>query len=608
MKPRGFVRGFVAYLAISVLGLSAQAQAPIALFEQRCATCHAAGDDRTPSREALRQRTPEAILDALMIGSMQPNAVGLTDAQKRALAEYIAGHPLGALVSGDASAMKNRCEPKSFSDPAKAPMWNGWGVDLANSRFQPAAAAQLPPDRVRNLKLKWAFGFASGSSAFGQPAIVGGHVFVGSDIGFVYSLDVESGCVYWSFKAQGPVRTAISVGRIGARSAIYFGDLMANVYAVDADSGAQIWTARADTHPLARITGAPTLYGDRLYVPVSSLEEATGANPIYQCCTFRGSVVAYDVSDGRQIWKTYTISDAAIPTRKNSQGTQLWGPAGAAIWSAPTIDPKSGVLYVATGDAYVEPAPETTDAVLALDLKTGRIRWVKQLTANDAFVVGCGPTAANRDNCPAEVGPDFDFGVSPILRALGNGKRILFLGQKSGIVWALDPDHSGNVVWQRRVGQGGVLGGIEWGAAADDRLGYAPVSDVLLGASQAGGLHALNLQTGAEVWRAQPPVPTGCEPNDRTCSPAQSAAVSAIPGVVFSGTVNGVMRAYSTKDGSVLWEYNTVRDYQTTNGVPAKGGAINGPGPAIVNGMLFFNSGYSSGGLPGNVLLAFGLE
>ena len=587
---------------------SAQAIQALGLFESRCGVCHTKpADDRTPTRESLRARTPEAILDAITTGSMAINAEGISDTQKRMLAEYITDRPLGAAQAGQASAMKNQCAAKPLGNPLTGPSWNGWGADPGNSRFQPAAAARLTAEQVPRLKLKWAFGFPNGASAFGQPTVAGGRIFIGSDNGFVYSIDAASGCVYWSYAAQGGVRTAITIARTGTRYAAYFGDVKANVYAIDAETGAQIWMKNAESHPLARVTGAPALHDGRLYVPVASFEEGSGPNPKYECCTFRGSVVAYDGATGEQVWKSYTIPERPRPTKKNSIGTQLYGPAGAAVWSAPTIDTKRGVLYVATGDAYTSPAAETSDAVIAFDLKSGIPMWTHQFTPNDAFLVGCPSGPSTRDNCPEVGGPDFDFGSSPMLRTLANGKSVLVIGQKSGAAWAIDPDKDGALVWQHKVGAGSALGGVEWGSAADDRQAYFATADSNLGA-KAGGLSALNLATGEEVWKAMPPA-MECG-GGRPCVQAQSAAITAIPGVVFSGTTTGVMRAYAAADGKILWEYDTAHPYETVNGVAAKGGSLNGPGPVIVDGMVFMNSGYAylGFGAPGNVLLAFGVE
>ena len=474
-----------------------------------------------------------------------------------------------------------------------------------------STGSRLTADQVPSLTLKCAFGFPNALSAYGQPAIVGGRVYAGSDGGFVYSLDAETGCVYWSFQAQAGIRTAISLGRMsGGESgqfAVYFGDIHANVYAVDAATGKLLWRQTADTHRFARITGAPALYDGRLFVPVSSLEEAAGPQPAYECCTFRGSVVAYDASTGEQLWKSYMIPVEPEPTRTTSVGTQLYGPSGAAVWSAPTIDAKRHVLYVATGDAYSGPAEGHSDAVIAFDIDTGLRAWSLQLTEGDVWIVGCGadPGAPGRpENCPDDLGPDFDFGSNPILRTLADGRDILTVGQKSGIAWALDPDRQGRVLWQLRVGKGSEQGGVQFGPAADNDSAYFATADAFAG-RDAGGLTAVRLATGEQRWSTQPPCP-----EDGRYTPAQPTAVSVIPGAVFSGTLDGVMRAYSTDDGRIIWEYDSAREYTTVNAIPAKGGGLNGPGPTIVDGMLFMNSGYSAigGNAPGNVLLAFGVD
>ena len=601
-------------LAFVVVAATASAQGfgvnGLLPFDQKCASCHVkpAAGSRAPTREQLQGRAPEAILATMTTGGMAPMAAGLTEAQMRNIAEYVSGRAFGTAEAGHAATMKNQCAAKPLGNPLAGPAWNGWGVDASNTRFQPAAAAGLTAATVPKLALKWAFGFPEGRQAFGQPTVDGGRIYVGSDNGFVYSLDAATGCVYWSYQAKAGVRTAITVAPIKAgasRFAVFFGDVRANVYAIDAETAALIWTKNADAHPVARITGAPAFHNGRLFVPVSSIEEAMGGNPAYPCCSFRGSVIAYDAATGEQHWQSFTISEAAVPMRKTSTGTQLWGPAGAAVWSAPTIDPQRGRIYISTSNGYTYPAVNTTDAVMALDLATGKRLWTRQLTPNDAYVIGCGPNAKS-ETCPQETGPDFAVGTSPILRSLPGGRRILAVGQKSGIAWGINPD-DGTVVWQHRVGQGTALGGIEWGGAADDRFVYYPNADGLLGMKAAGGLAAIRLATGEREWWA-PPIAT-CPDQTMKCIPAQSSAASAIPGVVFSGATDGMMRAYDATNGKVLWEFATARDFETVNGVKARGGSINGPGATIVNGMVFTNSGYGSfGQMAGNVLLAFGVQ
>jgi polyvinyl alcohol dehydrogenase (cytochrome) len=337
---------------------------------------------------------------------------------------------------------------------------------------------------------------------------------------------------------------------------------------------------------------------------VSSIEEVPGGSEKYPCCTFRGSVVALDAATGQQIWKSYMIPEEPKIVGKNAIGTPIWKPAGAAIWTSPTLDVEKNRIYVATGNAYTSPAAPTSDAIVALDMTTGKIVWVQQATPNDAYLVRCKPGVGN---CPEEMGPDFDFGNSPILRTLQGGRRVLALGQKSGIVYGIAPDENGKILWQMRAGKGGELGGIEWGSAADERNIYVPVSDVLHPPSEAGGLAAFDLATGKQLWKAPAP-PLNCTTGPG-CTGAQSAAVSVIPGVVFSGSVDGHLRAYSTSDGKIVWQFNTMQPFDTVNGVKGQGGSIDAAGPVIAGGMVLTNSGYGQWrGKAGNVLLAFGLQ
>ncbi len=571
------------------------------IFEQHCASCHqnaANNKDRTPSLPTLMKFLPERVYSALTTGVMKGQGQELTDTEKRLLAEFLGGRQLGSAQAGDGAKMPNQCASKSSMDSsASGPAWNGWGADTANTRFQPANAAGITGDQVPSLKLKWAFGFPNGTEAYGQPTIVSGRVFVGSDNGYVYSLDAESGCVYWSFAAQAGVRTAISVGPLKIRQPIYFGDLRANVYAVDASTGHLLWKTKVDSSPLGKITGAPTLHEGRLYVPVTSSEEVTAINPTYPCCTFRGSVVALDAKTGKTIWKTYAIAATPKPRKKNSVGTQLWAPAGAGIWSAPTIDAKRHVLYVGTGDAYTEPAAATSDSILALDLDTGKLIWTYQDIKNDVWLAGCG-TGRSSDNCPEHVGPDWDFGSSPILQTLTDGRQIIVGAHKGGSVIALDPDKKGALLWRKDLFETvpTARGQIIFGGASDGENGYYALNS--------GGIAALRLTDGQKIWFT--PLEPADTP-DKNPHPGGSAAVTSIPGVIFAGGWDGQLRALSTQDGKVIWQSNTAQSFTTVNGVKASGGSMGAPGPTVAGGMLFVGSGYIgiANGMPGNVLLAF---
>ena len=592
------------------------------LYQQNCAACHDHPKERIPPRETLARRTPEEVVTALTTGSMRVQAGGLNHNDQVALATYITGR-----VPSDNPVMppeKNRCPKGAPFEGVTSPQghWNGWGVDVDNSRFQPKPG--LGAEDLPKLELKWAFGY-HGSSVYGQPTVVGGRVYVTSVTGRVYSLDAATGCTYWTYDAQGPSRTAISFSYAFASPnsrtlipTVFFGDDTATVYALNAVTGKLRWKQRLDAHPSARISGAPVVYSQTLYVPVSSLEELAAVTPGYLCCTFRGSVAALRDIDGKVLWQTYTIDKKAAPSRKAQDGTQLYGPAGVAVWSAPTLDPSHHALYVGTGNSYTDETAPHANSILALSMDTGQLLWANQIRGGDNYIVGCevapaGPCELGKacpkgpPNCPAPVGPDVDFGTSPILRTLPDGKQVLMTGQKSGEVHALDPQ-TGKEVWSARVGAGSSLGGIEWGPAADKTQLYAAVSDVVVTTGDGpGGLTALRIADGKRVWRAPPPKPV-CSWGKRGCTAAQSQAVSVIPGAVFSGSHDGHLRAFSTVDGKLLWDADTGVTFQTVNGVPAAGGSLDHGGATIAGGRVFVNSGYGRiNGQPGNVLLVYGL-
>jgi polyvinyl alcohol dehydrogenase (cytochrome) len=574
------------------------------LYAQFCSSCHDHPKDRIPARGIIARRTPEEVMQALTNGLMRTQAAGLNMNDRVAVATFLTGK--APSDNQPVPPEKNLCAAHGAAALDGASSWNGWGRDLDNSRYQPNpgfTAADVP-----RLKVRWAFGYRA-TYIYGQPVVVGGRVYVTSSSGRVYSLDAKTGCTHWTFDAGSPVRTAVSVVRVsgssGTRLATVFGDDSANVYALDADTGRLIWKRRLDTHPDARISGAPVFYKQRLYVPVSSLEELSAAAPGYECCKFRGSVAALDLHDGKVIWQTYTIEQKPRPSHKSGDGTQLYGPAGAAVWSAPTLDPKRNVLYVGTGNSYTDVPTRHTDAVLALDMSTGAIRWANQLQPKDAYIVGCdAPGAAGKGACPGALGPDADFGASPILRSLPDGYRVLLTGAKSGRVYGLDP-RNGRQLWTAQVGVGSSLGGIEWGGAADQNRLYVAVSDAAATTARPGGLIALRIADGKQLWRAEPPVPV-CSWGTRNCISAQSQAVSAMPGVVFSGSQDGHLRAYAAATGRMIWDFDTAQSFTTVNGVAGVGGSLDNGGATLADGMVYVNSGYGRiTGQPGNVLIAF---
>lgn len=480
------------------------------------------------------------------------------------------------------------CENTAPFAPDGGAIWNGWGGDRTNARH----SLSLTPEQTDSLELAWAFGFSDVRAVIGQPSVVGDRVFIGVDTGEVVALDVLSGCDHWSFTADAEVRTAPVVADVGGWT-VFFGDLNAQVYAVDADTGSLKWKVAVDPHPTARITGTPQFLrtdedagerSARLFVPVSSGEEGAAGGPDYNCCTFRGSVVALDASDGAVIWKTHTVRAEPSETAPGQ-----FGPSGGAVWSPPTVDPERGLLWVGTGDAYSAPAEEGTDAIVAIDLFDGHIQWIAQATANDIWTAPC-----MRPNGPEDCGPDHDFGSPPMLVSIA-GSDLLVAGQKSGIVWAHDPD-TGALVWQTPLVEDTTAfgGKIIWGGAADEGHAYFGLGP--------GGIGAVRLADGAVRWFTELAPFAGRERHV-----GQDGPLTVGDGVLFSGGWDGILRALSTETGAVIWEYDTIREFDTVNGVPATGGSMGAAGPVAAEGRLFVPSGYVGvkNGMAGNVLLAF---
>jgi polyvinyl alcohol dehydrogenase (cytochrome) len=585
-----------------------------AVYKQRCAGCHEQNNSRIPPRTALSQMPAERILRALDFGAMMTVAYPMSRDERQAVAAYIGTSAAAIAFPPSAYCADRRV---TISDhPASS--WNGWSPGPDNARYQSAAAAGLSLDQIRGLKLKWAFGFDGDVTAFSQPTVVDGQVFVGSAGGVIHALRADTGCLQWTFQASGPVRSSVLLVSDGNRRSLLFGDQTGWFYSLEAETGALLWKKKIEENDAARLTGTPMAYNGNVFVPVASWEETRSLDPAYPCCTFRGSIVALRIRDGQPVWKSWLVPEPKR-TGQTKRGTPQFGPSGAGVWSSPTLDAKRGVMYIGTGDNYSSPATPLSDAIVALDIKTGRVVWSKQTLPRDAYNSSCG---TDKQNCPEENGPDYDFGSSPILTHLPDGRDILLAGQKSGMVYALDPTKKGEIVWQTRISSPGpnvaTSVGVLWGMATDGQAVYAATASSgrthptdpldtrrnILDPSRGGGLTALRIADGSKVWYAPPVVCAAGAPSG--CSPAQSAAVTAIPGMVFSGSNDGHLRGYSAEDGKILWDFDTVREFQTVNGVKAKGGSIDGPGAVVVNGMVFVNSGYSRfGGMSGNVLLAF---
>ena len=582
------------------------------IFKERCAHCHLGQVPKAPSKTFLQMMSADAISAALISGIMQGQSAGLTDAQKRDIAHYLSGETVEqAAMAVDPPHCKLDA---SAGRSAAALSLNGWGVDARNSRLIPAAVAGLAATDIPKLKLKWALNYHGAIRARSQPTFALGMMFVGSQNGTVYALDPATGCLHWSFRAGAEVRTPVVIAaRDGAAPAAptlaFFGDIVGRAYAVDAASGALQWKRRLDDHPSATITGAPVYRAGRLYVPMSSLEEA-GVDPTYPCCTFRGSLLALDAATGSTVWKTYTIDTPAVATGKTKSGTATMGPSGAPIWNSPTLDEVRGLIYVGTGNNYSAPGTALSDSVVAFDMATGAVRWHWQSFADDTWNVAC---MLGIEGCPEKVGPDFDIGAGTLLMKNPAGGDWILVGRKDGTVFALDADKHDHALWQAKLGRGSIQGGVQFAMAADAQRLYVPISDMadahdghVYTEDARPGLYALRPTDGALLWSAR--ADNVCAGRE-FCDSGILAAVTAIPGAVFAGHMDGRVRAYDSRNGKVLWSYDTLPEVTTVSGTKGHGGTIGGGGPVIYRGMVYVNSGYGLyGHMPGNVLLAFSVD
>ena len=575
------------------------------LYDENCAECHNGGVFKAPHVVTFNMMPVDNIIGA-MDGIMEQQAAGLSADERIVLAEYLSGQKIGSISA--AAPVKMCAEGNTAFDLAAPRRAEAWGITQENTRFISAEHAGLAAEDVPKLKLKWAFAYADSTRARSQPTIAGGAVFMGSQDGTIYSLDEDTGCARWTYSAKAEVRSAVTISSWdeGTPTA-YFGDFEANVYGVDATTGEQIWTVNVGDHPAATITGSAKLYDGVLYVPVSSREWASAADPGYECCTFRGYVIALNPANGETLWQSHVIADEAQKTdRVNGADTPIWHPAGAPVWNSPTVDVKRGRLYMGTGEAYTSPAANTSDSIVAMDMKDGSIIWHYQGTAGDAWNMAC--TIADKSSCPEENGPDFDFGAPPVLVTTEAGQDILLAGQKSGFVHAIDAE-TGALIWKKRIGLGGFAGGVHWGMASDGKTLYAPNADTDFFKKWVGerkpGLYGLDIATGETQWFT--PAPNTCpEALKPACDPGLSAAVTAMPGIVFAGGFDGVLKAYNSATGKIVWQTNTVQDYETVNGDIARGGSIESDGPIVANGKLFVNSGYLYGSrMAGNALLVY---
>lgn len=571
------------------------------LFASTCAFCHNTSTDNTevktnaPSTGILAAMTSRTVYSALATGKMKLQAANLTDDQKKAISQFITNQ---ALVE---TAMPKEAFTK-FNLPKNPNILSGWGGNLEGTGFQKNTS--ITKENVGSLKVKWVFGFPEGTQVRSKLAIVGDWLIVGTQFGEVYAIHKNTGKIGWMYKATAAIRGGIAIAQGASGLRIYFADYATNVYALSA-AGKEIWKVRAGIHPQSGNTGTVAVYKNTVFVPLTSFEVASAGDPNYACCTSSGELVALNTAKGQLKWRHRVIAEAPKEAGKKTNGQPFYGPSGAIVWCSPTIDTKRNLIYIGTGENYTAPATNTSDAIQAIDISTGKLKWNFQATSHDTWNSAC----PGNPNCPEKIGPDFDFGMAPLLIKKEDGQDILVVGQKSGVVHALEPT-TGKVIWQKRVGKGGMLGGIHWGMATDGKKVYVANADNIYTIDKkdstlkpSPGIYALNLTNGAVAWKTPTPPAKG------RYTEANSATPLVTSDLVFAGALDGFIRAYDAENGAIMWQFDTLKSFETSNGIPGKGGSLDGASPTIVGDMLFVNSGYGLWGeIAGNVLIAFELE
>ncbi len=610
---------FLLFQAMTQVVVAAEPAPGEALYLARCASCHSVADgtsaqrlEKAPSLDEMRQMSADRVFFSMLSGMMKSQAAGLGYPEMGAITMFASAGTQPGFVPETASMCTDR-------DIDLQPVVAGWGFDDRSTRSLGTQQTTLSEKNISSLRLKWAFALPGTSELRSQPVVTTDTLFAGASSGHVFALDRFTGCVKWHTAT--PLRTSLTLGQLQQdgvqRAALFFGDSSGSVTALDAASGKVIWRVGVGLFDATMLTGAVVQHGAVLIVPISSAEVGLAADPAYECCRTHGGVRALDANTGAVLWTHHMTADAE-KTTKSSSDVQLWGPSGVPVWATPTIDAGRGVVYVGTGENYSSPTSDRSDSIVALDLKTGAERWAFQAHTGDAYNTACDQVPPG-PNCPKENGPDFDFGAAVVITTDSRGRELLLAGQKSGDVYALDPDAAGKVVWHRQLGAGSKLGGVHWGIAVAEGRVYVPIADPpfpIPGYEPKPGVHALSLDDGKVLW--EHPLERGCTTDLMTyfqrdklypdCSFyfGPSAAPTVLPGVLVIGGLDGRIRALDSRTGAELWTFETVKEFVTVNGIAGHGGSIDAGGAIAAGNMLYIQSGYSQfAQLPGNVLLGF---
>lgn len=593
------------------------------VYDQVCAACHAAPEPggRTPPFAALRKMSAEQIRAALTTGVMKPVGDGLTRQQIGDVVSYLAAPagPQGTAWIDDALC----AEPRRAVDLSARPAQVGFGVDTDNARRMSAAQAGLTGKQAANLEVAWTFVLPRTSGLRGQGVVVGSTLFYpAGQAGYLLALDTRTGCVKWATPTPGGLRASLAYGRLGPKGpwALVGGDGQGKVSAWDARTGKLVWAVDPRHDKTVPLSGTPLFAGDRILVPISAIDVANAMRGSFACCKAHGALAALDAATGKLLWTWHTMEDAKPLGRKNGQGVDVYGPSGAPIWSSPSVDLKGGVAYTATGENTSPPATDTSDSLVAVDLATGKQKWVFQALKNDVWNMSCpvgSPTAGGKPpgaNCffasENTVLRDHDFGGGPVIWRGPGGRTLILGGQKSGDVWAVDAK-TGREVWHQKFGQGSPLGGVHWGIATDGVRVFAPIADPGVPAPvSAAGLHAVDIATGkvAWSWKAGPACDDGRKARVATCDVrfGLSAPPLVVDGTVLAGTLDGRLLAFEAATGKLLATHDTAVPTTGVNKLAGAGGSIDAAGPFAGDGMVFVSSGYATFGQQGgNALVAF---
>ena len=592
------------------------------VYDQFCAACHNAPPpgDRAAPVASLRKMNAQVIVAALTTGVMKPIGDGLDRRQIRDVAAYLAPPEAPAGVGW---IDNNMCSTdKRGVDLSSKPAQVGFGVDADNSRRMTAAQAGLTTAQAANLEVAWAFAMPRTSGLRGQGVIIGSTLFYpASQAGYLLALDTKTGCVKWATATPASIRASLTYGPLGPGGpmALVGGDASGNLTAFDAATGKVMWRADPRHDRTTPLSGTPLFAGDKILVPISAGDVAAAMRPTHPCCKSHGALSAVDAATGKVLWTWHTMEDAKPLGRKNSVGIDMFGPSGAPIWSSPSVDVEAGVAYVSTGENTSPPATGTSNSIVAIDLATGKQKWVFQALANDVWNMSCpisqpsGGARAPGPNCffagEGSVLLDHDFGGGPVIWR-GKGRTLILGGQKSGDVWALD-SANGKPVWRHQFGKGTPLGGVHWGIATDGVRVFAPIADPNVPEPlNAAGLYAVDIASGkvAWSWKASADCAGGRQARVPICAGkfGLSAPPVVVDGAVIVGGLDGRLYVFDARTGKLLATHDTAVPFETVNKFKGNGGTIDAAGPFAGDGMVFVGSGYASfGQAGGNVLVAF---